>query len=125
MSVIAGGLWLLVIQLADKIKSAVSRTLQAKHRDLLDEFLNSGERLWQRFNKLLQICEKHMRKAAKAESHNINNVKMGRSSGCAFVDIILGRDRELERTEKLMAGVRLWSLRFDTDVAPILRVRYD
>ncbi|KAK6418349.1 hypothetical protein LTR95_017196, partial [Oleoguttula sp. CCFEE 5521] len=123
MSEIAGELWLLLIQLAAKIKRAeetMGSIRQTARRDLVDEFLDSGERLWQRFNKLLKICENYMWKAAKKESKDAKNVTMGKNSGCEFVDAIFGRDRELERTEKVMTGIRLWSLRFDANVTPIL-----
>jgi hypothetical protein len=128
MSEVAGELWLLLIQLAAKIKRAeetMSRIRQTKSRDLVDEFLDSGERLWQRFNKLLKICENYMWKAAKKESRDAKNVTMGKNSGCEFVDAIFGRDRELERTEKIMTGIRLWSLRFDANVTPILAAPHE
>ena len=124
MSEVAGELWLLLIQLAGKVKRAedgLSRIRQQASRDLVDDFLESGERLWQRFNKLLKICENYMWKAAKKESGRGAKVKMGQNSGCEFVDSIFGRDRELERTEKLMTGMRLWSMRFDANCEEILR----
>lgn len=124
MSEIAGEMWLLLIQLAGKIKRAeetMSRIRQTKSRDLVDDFLESGERLWQRFNKLLKICENYMWKAAKKESGGSKKVSMGQSSGCVFVDSMFGRDRELERAEKLMTGMRLWSMRFDANCDEILR----
>lgn len=124
MSEVAGDLWLLLIQLAGKIKRAeecLPRIRRTASRDLVDEFLESGERLWQRFNKLLKICEHYMWKAAKKESGSTAKVKMGKNSGCEFVDAIFGRDRELERTEKLMTGMRLWSMRFDANCEEILR----
>ena len=123
MSEVAGELWLLLIQLAGKVKRAedtLPRVRQDKSRDLVDDFLESGERLWQRFNKLLKICENYMWKAAKKESRDTKNITMGKNSGCEFVDAIFGRERELERTEKLMTGIRLWSLRFDANVTPVL-----
>ena len=46
---------------------------------------------------------------------------MGMNSGVEFVDSMFGRDRELERTEKLMTAVRLWSMRFDANCEEILR----
>lgn len=126
MSEIAGELWLLLIQLAGKIKRAEecrSRIRQTASRDLVDDFLDSGERLWQRFNKLLKICENYMWRAAKKEKGASSGAKvqMGKNSGCEFVDSIFGRDRELERTEKLMTGMRLWSMRFDANCEEILR----
>lgn len=124
MAEVAGELWLLLIQLAGKVKRAedcLSRIRQTASRDLVDDFLESGERLWQRFNKLLKICENYMWKAAKKESGKSAKVTMGQNSGCEFVDSIFGRDRELSRTEKLMTGMRLWSMRFDANCEEILR----
>ncbi|GAB7361604.1 hypothetical protein MBLNU230_g1656t1 [Neophaeotheca triangularis] len=124
MSEVAGELWLLLIQLAGKVKRAeevMSRIRQSANRDLVDDFLESGERLWQRFNKLLKVCENYMWKAAKRENGNAKNVTMGKNSGCEFVDSIFGRDRELEKTEKLMTGMRLWSMRFDANCEEIIR----
>ncbi|WPH04523.1 Hypothetical protein R9X50_00741500 [Acrodontium crateriforme] len=124
ISEVAGELWLLLIQLAGKIKRAediMPRIRQTASRDMVDDFLESGERLWQRFNKLLKICESYMWQAAKRESKGAANVTMGKNSGCEFVDAVFGRDRELERTEKLMTGMRLWSMRFDANCDEILR----
>ena len=124
MSEVAGELWLLLIQLAGKVKRAeecLSRIRQQASRDLVDDFLESGDRLWQRFSKLLKICESYMLKAARKESGSSAKLTMGKNSGCEFVDSIFGRDRELERTEKLMTGMRLWSMRFDANCEEILR----
>lgn len=123
MSELAGDLWLLLIQLAGKVKSAedaLDEVRQPKNRDMIEDFLDSGERLWQRFNKLLKICENYMWKAAKRECGESSRVTMGKTSGCEFVDSIFGRDRELERTEKLMTGIRLWALRYTANIDPIL-----
>jgi hypothetical protein len=124
MAEVAGELWLLLIQLAHKVKrgeETLPRIRSPSSRDMIDEFLESGERLWQRFNKLLKICENYMWKAAKKESGSAKTVTMGKNSGSEFVDTIFGRDRELERTEKLMTGMRLWSMRFDANCEEILR----
>lgn len=125
MSEVAGELWLLLIQLAGKIKRAeecYGRIRQQASRDLVDDFLASGDRLWQRFTKLLRICETYMYRAAKKERNNSSEkLTMGKNSGCEFVDCIFGRDRELERTEALMQGMRLWGQRFDANCEDILR----
>lgn len=119
----AGDLWLLLIQLAGKVKRA-EETMpkirkQASH-EMVEEFLESGERLWIRFVKLLKVCEDYMWKAAKKESGGEKPVAMGKNSGREFVESIFGRDRELEKTEKLMTGMRLWSMRFDANCDDIL-----
>lgn len=124
LSEVAGELWLLLIQLAGKMKRAediIARIRNTTARDIVEDFLDSGERLWQRFNKLLRLCENYMWKAAKKESKGKNKVQMGKNSGIAFVESLFGKERELERTEKLMTGMRLWSMRFDANCDEILR----
>ena len=124
MTEIAGELWLLLIQLAGKIKRAediMSRIRQTASRDLVDDFLESGERLWQRFNKLLKICENFMWKAAKKENGGAKNVTMGKNSGCEFVDTMFGRDREMEETEALMQRIRHWTMNFDAKCDEVLK----
>lgn len=124
MSDVAGDLWLLLIQLAGKVKradDAIDKIRQEENRELVEDFLESGERLWVRFKKLLKICEEYMMKAAKRETGGKKPVTMGKNSGVEFVDSIFGRDRELEKTEKLMSNIRLWSMRFDANCDEILR----
>jgi hypothetical protein len=124
LSEMAGELWLLLIQLAGKVKRAeevMPKIRKTESREMVEDFLESGERLWIRFAKLLKVCEDYMWKAAKKESGEKKPVAMGKNSGCEFVDSIFGRDRELEKTEKLMTGMRLWSMRFDANCEDILR----
>ncbi|KAF2428668.1 hypothetical protein EJ08DRAFT_662446 [Tothia fuscella] len=124
MSDVAGDLWLLLIQLSGKVKRAdecIEKIRQEESRELVEDFLESGERLWIRFKKLLKICEEYMWKAAKMENGDKKPAAMGKNSGCEFVDSIFGRDRELDKTEKLMSAVRLWSMRFDANCDEILR----
>ena len=120
----AGELWLLLIQLAGKVKRAdetMPKIYKEDNREMVEDFLESGERLWVRFAKLLKVCEDYMWEAAKKESGEKKPVSMGKNSGREFVESIFGRDRELEKTEKLMTGMRLWSMRFDANCEDILR----
>ena len=127
LSDLAGDLWLLLIQLAGKIKRAEECLERIRHpddRDLVEDFLESGERLWARFSKILKSCEEYMWRAANKEAKKKGtnaSASMGAKSGCEFVDSIFGRDRKLEDTEKLMTGMRLWSMRFDANCEDILR----
>ncbi|KAF2745434.1 hypothetical protein M011DRAFT_406495 [Sporormia fimetaria CBS 119925] len=121
---VAGELWLLLINLAGKVKRAeqlMPKIRKQEGRDMVEDFLESGERLWIRFVKLLKVCEDYMWKAAKKEHGEKKPAAMGKNSGCEFVDSIFGRDRELEKTEKLMTGMRLWSMRFDANCEQYLR----
>lgn len=120
----AGELWLLLIQLAGKVKRAeetMPKIRKKESHEMVEDFLESGERLWIRFAKLLKVCEDYMWKAAKKESGEKKPIAMGKNSGREFVESIFGRDRELEKTEKLMTGMRLWSMRFDANCEDILR----
>ncbi len=120
----AGELWLLLIQLAGKVKRAeetMPKIRKKESHEMVEDFLESGERLWIRFAKLLKVCEDYMWKAAKKETGEKKPVAMGKNSGREFVESIFGRDRELEKTEKLMTGMRLWSMRFDANCEEILR----
>lgn len=120
----AGDMWLLLIQLAGKNKRAderIDEIRQEEKRELVEDFLESGERLWIRFNKLLKSCEAFMYKEAQAKTGEKNPKRLGSDSGVAFVEAMFGRDRELDATEKLMANIRLWSMRFDANVDGILR----
>ncbi|PYH89783.1 vegetative cell wall protein gp1 [Aspergillus ellipticus CBS 707.79] len=122
MADVAGDLWLLLIKLAGKVKRAdecLDRIKRREAHEIVEDFLESGERLWARFKKLLKMCEQFMWKAAKREGSK--GVSMGRNAGCEFVETIFGRDRELESTEKLMNSIRLWNMRFDANCEEILR----
>lgn len=123
MSEVAGDLWLLLIKLSGKMKRAdecLPRIRALDNQEMVEDFLESGDRLWGRFKKLLKACEEFMWKAAKKEGSK-GAVKMGKNSGCEFVDSIFGRDRELEKTENLMQSIRLWNMRFDANCEDILR----
>ncbi|KAH8696403.1 hypothetical protein BGW36DRAFT_380935 [Talaromyces proteolyticus] len=124
MADVAGELWLLLIKLAGKVKRAdecLDRVRRSESRELLNDFLDSGDRLWTRFKVLLKDCEHFMWKAAKRESGRGVPVSMGRNAGCEFVASIFGRDRKLQDTEKLMNSIRLWDMRFDANCETILR----
>ena len=119
---IAGELWLLLIQLAGKVKRAeecMPRIRAAENREMVDDFIESGERLTDKLKKLLKSCETPMLKAGKKTAKE--PTQLGKNAGTEFVDSIFGRDRQLEATEKFMSSIRLWNLRFDANCEDILR----
>ncbi|KAL1881459.1 hypothetical protein VTK73DRAFT_3521 [Phialemonium thermophilum] len=119
ISDMAGDLWLLLIQLAGKIKraeEAVPRIRSADNKEMIEDFIESGERLTDKLRKLLKACEAPMLKAAKKKEG-----QLGQNAGVEFVNTLFGRERELEKTERFMAAVRLWSLRFDANCEEVLK----
>ncbi|KAJ4151980.1 hypothetical protein NW765_013512 [Fusarium oxysporum] len=119
ISDMAGEMWLLLIQLAGKVKRAeetVGRVRTPDNRDLVEEFIEAGERLTEKLRSLLKACEAPMLKAAKRKQAGL-----GKNAGVEFVETLFGRDRELDKTEKFMQNVRLFNLRFDANCEEILR----
>ncbi|KAK5188618.1 hypothetical protein LTR92_011353 [Exophiala xenobiotica] len=105
---------------ARKMKRAerrVERIRNVDEREVVGDFIGSGNRLWEKFEELLKECEHYMLQAAKRDGTKT----MGRKVGTEFVDSIFGRDRYLESTEKIMNQVRLWNMRFDVKCEETLR----
>ncbi|OAA70662.1 hypothetical protein ISF_02636 [Cordyceps fumosorosea ARSEF 2679] len=116
---IAGELWLLLIQLNSKIKAAenvIGSVRKPESREMLEDFLESGERLLEKLRFLLKACEAPMLKAAKKRQSGL-----GKSSGVEFVHTLFGPDREGEKTDKFMQSIRLFILRFDANCDDIVR----
>ncbi|KAG5983015.1 hypothetical protein E4U55_000967 [Claviceps digitariae] len=115
----SGDLWLILIKLAGNLKRAeevVGRVRSSENRDLIQEFIDSGERLTDRLSGLLKACEAPMLKAAKKKGSGL-----GKTSGTEFVDTLFGRERMLGKTEKFMQSVRLFNLRFEANCDEIVR----
>jgi hypothetical protein len=120
MSDMAGELWLLLIQLAGKVKRSeecVPRIRSRENKEMIEDFIESGERLMDKLRKLLKACEAPMLKSAKKREGG----QLGLNAGVEFVNTLFGRERELEKTERFMTSVRLWNLRFDANCEDILR----
>lgn len=68
MADIAGDLWLLLIKLAAKRKRAdecIHRIKSLDHLEIVEDFIESGSRLWQKFKLLLKDCGRYMWKARR------------------------------------------------------------
>ena len=123
LSNFAGDLWMVLIVFAGKIKEAEAKIkLLRRHEDMemIDDYLDSGERLWERINKLLKIAEESMLKKARKKSSS-KKATLGSDSGSQFVKCVFGQDYELDRTKKILAAMRLWCGRFEVNCEGILR----
>jgi hypothetical protein len=119
MSDLAGELWVLLIELAGKIKRAeevVPKIRSLDNKEIVEDFIESGERLTDKLRKILKACEAPMLKSAKNPKDN----QLGQSAGVVFVRTLWGRDQQLQKAENFMASVRLWNLRFDANCEEIL-----
>jgi hypothetical protein len=119
ISEMAGEMWLLLIALAGKMKKADQTLLKIRskeNKEMVEEFLDAGDRLMVKLRKLLKICESAMLKMVPGKKESL-----GKNAGVEFVDTLFGRERELDRTEKFMANVRLWLLRFDANCDEVIK----
>ncbi|KAL2208013.1 hypothetical protein CC79DRAFT_1272044 [Sarocladium strictum] len=120
ISDMAGDLWLLLIKLYGKVKKAEDTVIMVRTpeaEETLDYFINVGNKLQEKWLSLLKHCEKPMLAAGKKKDSN----SLGFNSGVRFVETLFGRDKRLEETEKFMAKVREFILRFDNNCETIIR----
>lgn len=113
---VAGDLWLSLIALSGKIRQAedlLLRREKGSKRRLIEDFLDDGDELFDRFRRLLKSCEKSMMRVAKRDRETGRIISMGSSSGCEFVDCIFGEGRGLQETEDLIDSMISWDKRFD------------
>ncbi|GJC96417.1 vegetative cell wall protein gp1 [Colletotrichum higginsianum] len=115
---LAGEFWLLLKSTAGRTKRAelsVDRVTDAEERDLLEDYLESGERLMDRIRKLVKTCEGTVIKASR------KGEPLGKTAGVDFVTTLFSREGELDKTERLMQGCRLFVLRFDANCEDVLQ----
>lgn len=121
MADIAGHVWLLMLKMASKTMRAEACLPKVRTRDdraMLQQFLDDAEDIWERFDELVDVCEKPMtdrvkRKGGKAE--------IDAGAGAEFVKTMFGRDKLLEDTEALRTTMHLWDERFDDNCAVVLK----
>ncbi|KAK5189067.1 hypothetical protein LTR99_010981 [Exophiala xenobiotica] len=95
MADMAGDLVLLLIKLAGTMKRSerrVERIRNVDDREVVGDFIDSGNRLWGSFEELLKECEHYMLQAAKRDGTKT----MGRKVGTEFVESprVDGEDHE-------------------------------
>ncbi|ETS78113.1 hypothetical protein PFICI_10175 [Pestalotiopsis fici W106-1] len=116
---VAGDLWLSLIQLSGKIKraeEAIKKVRRTANKELLDDFIVSGERLQDKLRAILKRCEAPMLEAGDRDGGSL-----GKGSGSQFVETLFTVGREFEKVERFMTQTRLWNLRFDANCTEILK----
>ncbi|KAG5762667.1 hypothetical protein H9Q72_009227 [Fusarium xylarioides] len=97
ISEMAGEFWLLLIQISDKLKraeEAVERVKSVESKDLVEDFIEGGERLWVKLVLLLKKCEAPMLKAYKVKERKRKNTVHDQG----------GDDKKLSREDKTESG---------------------
>jgi hypothetical protein len=125
----AGGLWELLIELSSKLKRAhefFASIQTQENREIVEDFIQSGDRLWIKLKTLLKSCEEYMWTGARRVNspkyqEGKTKVQMGKQSGAEFVDAMFNGEKEWEKTERLMRGMATWCQRFQVNCEDILR----
>ncbi|KAF5535703.1 vegetative cell wall gp1 [Fusarium phyllophilum] len=97
ISEMAGEFWLLLIQISDKLKraeEAVERVKPVESKDLVEDFIEGGERLWVKLVLLLKKCEAPMLKAYKVKERKRKDTVHDQG----------GDDKKLSREDKTESG---------------------
>ncbi|KAK4199820.1 hypothetical protein QBC40DRAFT_265582 [Triangularia verruculosa] len=123
ISDMAGDMWLLLIQLAGSIKRSEEvfpKISDPANQELVDDFIYSGDRLMDRFRKLLNACEEPMLRTM-ASGQGGQSAPLGKAAGVEFIETMFGREHKLERTERFIVSAKLWNMRFEANCDDILR----
>lgn len=118
---IAGDIWMRFLSLASKCVQAdvCLRTLQSRgDRRVLKEFLRSADDVWGNYAEILRVCQVAMMRTVRREG---GKQVLDAEAGREFVETMFGRDRELERTEAMRAGLHHWLDEFEDVCEPVLR----
>ncbi|KAG5918895.1 hypothetical protein E4U61_001369 [Claviceps capensis] len=112
-------LWLLLINLAGRmalIREVAGRVRTSENRRILKEFSDAGERIMDNLRSHMEECEEFMPRAARKKGS-----RLGKTMGIEFVNILFGRDKALDETDKFMQSIRVFHLRFDANCEEIIR----
>jgi len=118
----AAQMWDALIEFAGRLKRGKEFSpliKRAENREIVDDFMDSGERLWSKLKALLKSCEEYMWRGVKNTKGD--TVQMGKRSGAEFVDAMFNGDKEWDKTEGLLNGIVTWSKRFEVNCEEILR----
>ncbi|KAM0244019.1 hypothetical protein ACHAP5_006683 [Fusarium lateritium] len=123
LSNMAGELWLLLVQLYDKVKRSkriVTSIRCAENKELVEDFIESGKRVAKKFRKILSHCESLAVKAWKARTEKELKLKFDSNGVVGIIEAMFGINHEFGRTETFMLQARLFNLRFDAHCEEIV-----
>ncbi|KAK4178267.1 hypothetical protein QBC36DRAFT_288737 [Triangularia setosa] len=117
VSELAGEVWLLLIKLSGQIKrcdEVIPRMRNEADEEMVEELVDTGGRLVNKFRKALKACEKPM-------LQTISVGKLGEQTGVEFGKTMIDEENEWKKTERWMHSIRLWNLRFDANCEEMIR----
>lgn len=115
VSEVASALWSLMTQIASNTKTAemvMPSIRKIDDREMLEDFLDSGDRLMVKLRRLLKGCELPILKAPTREGQQ---QQASISRGVEFVKTLFGEDRELDGLKRFLYAAKLWESRFEAN----------
>lgn len=88
---LASELWLLLNKLTSKLKNAehtMPSVWKREKQEMVEDFIENGERLWDKFRNVLKECKRYMLRVTKQSDTGI----MAKKQGAEFVHTIFGDD---------------------------------
>jgi hypothetical protein len=89
-----------------------------ENRELIEDFLETEERLLAKLEKIPKQCEKPVLKAA-LKSNKLRE-ELTRNVDCEVVDRIFGEKYQRKSLDVFVKGAKLWNLRIDANCQDIL-----
>ncbi|CZR57781.1 uncharacterized protein PAC_07670 [Phialocephala subalpina] len=126
LSETAGELWILLIDVSFSVEQAeecMPRIRLREDREMVDNFVESGERLFDKMKKLIRACEDpKIDKAKKTRHGEFKDPSKGLRATRLFIDVMLSSDEtSSQHAEKWMTSARLWLMRFGANCFEIFR----
>lgn len=122
----AGELWVLLIELTFSINQAedcMPRIRMAENREIVEGFIESGERLFNKLKMLIRSCEDpKIDKAKKTRHGDFKDPSEGRRAVQSFIEMMLSSDQDhSKQADKWMNSAQLFLERFDANCIEILQ----
>lgn len=112
-------LWSSLMRTAGKLRRSarfISQSVeQGKNAEMVQDLIESGERLMERFQKFLNACEETM-----YDSDEEDTGDQPEDSGMDFVYAIFSSEKHSAQTDSLMRNMRLWNRRWDENCGVLM-----
>lgn len=130
---VSGALWLLIILLARKLRASakfisesvgIESVEQGENKGMVEDFMENGEHLMERFRKLLKKCEKRML-GSESKGKNKGAGRLRSDAGVKFAEAIFEPEHYVTTTAGLMHDLEVWCRRWDANCAIVVGAKPD
>ncbi|KAG6362326.1 hypothetical protein INS49_010556 [Diaporthe citri] len=129
----SGELWSLIILLTRKLRVSakfisesvgIESVEQGVGKDMVEDFIESGQRRMEKFQTHLKKCEKSML-VSENKGKNKGTVRLRSDAGVAFAEAAFSSKKHFAKTNGLIQSIELWLKRWDANCAIVVGVNPD